>query len=61
MRAGLTAIISTYLDYPRVPLAEMKEKGIYFLQQLIYNKLATSDLGDFPYKKWVVFLDYFER
>ena len=62
MPQALTESILTYLDYARVlPMNEMKEKGIYFLQHLIRDEASVLDIEDFPYKKWVIFWDYFER
>ncbi|EJK54426.1 hypothetical protein THAOC_25947, partial [Thalassiosira oceanica] len=64
MPKPLTSLILTYLDYARVlPMEEMKDKGIYYLQHLIYDQASLlPDLDDgFPYAKWLVFWEYFER
>ncbi|EJK52472.1 hypothetical protein THAOC_28243 [Thalassiosira oceanica] len=41
MPKPLTSLILTYLDYARVlPMEEMKDKGIYYLQHLIYDQAS---------------------
>jgi len=64
MPKSLTTLILTYLDYARVlPRDDMKDKGIYYLQHLIYDETSSLPELDegFPYAKWLVFWEYFER
>ncbi|EJK52845.1 hypothetical protein THAOC_27844, partial [Thalassiosira oceanica] len=64
MPKPLTSLILTYLDYARVlPMEEMKDKGIYYLQHLIYDETSSLPELDegFPYAKWIIFWEYFER